>query len=128
MIPYCKATGVGLIPWSPLARGVLCRPWGQGSYRENNDKYLGKIIRGKACEADEMIVGRVQELAQRHDVSMACIATAWSVSKGCCPIIGLSSRERIEEAVRNSQFKLSDEECGYLEDVYEPKAIEEENM
>ncbi|KAK4553450.1 CSG1/SUR1-like protein [Recurvomyces mirabilis] len=128
MIPYCNATDVGLIPWSPLARGVLCRPWGEGSHRENNDGYLGKLIRGKAGEADEIIVGRVQELAKRHDVSMACIATAWSISKGCCPIIGLSSRERIEEAVRNAQFNLTDEECEYLESAYAAKPIEEENL
>lgn len=128
MIPYCKATGVGLIPWSPLARGVLTRPWGQRSHREDNDNYLHVLMRNKASLADEIVVGRVEELARVHNVSMACIATAWSISKGCCPIIGMSSEARIEEAVRNAQFRLSSEECKYLESAYIPKPVEEENL
>jgi aryl-alcohol dehydrogenase-like predicted oxidoreductase len=128
MIPYCNATGVGLIPWSPLARGVLTRPWSQRSHREDNDNYLHVLMRNKASLADEIAVGRVEELAKVHNVSMACIATAWSISKGCCPIIGMSSKARIEEAVRNAQFRLSSEECEYLESAYMPKPVEEENF
>ncbi|KAK5725425.1 CSG1/SUR1-like protein [Elasticomyces elasticus] len=128
MIPYCNATGIGLIPWSPLARGVLTRPWDQRLHREDNDNYLRVLIRKKASAADELIVGRVHELAELHGVSMACIATAWSISKGCCPIIGMSSMTRIEEAVRNAQFKLSSDECEYLESAYLPKPVEEENL
>jgi diketogulonate reductase-like aldo/keto reductase len=52
---------------------------------------------------------------------MACIATAWAIKKGVCPIIGLNSKERIEEAVQNVHFKLSDEDAKYLEEVYAPK-------
>ena len=128
MIPYCNATGVGLVPWSPLARGVLTRPWDQRSHREDYDKYLGVLIRKKASAADELVVSRVQDLAELHQVSMACIATAWSISKGCCPIIGMLSKTRIEEAVRNAQFRLSSEECEYLESAYLPKPEEKENL
>lgn len=53
---------------------------------------------------------------------MACIATAWTIKKGVCPIIGLNSKERIEEAVQNVHFKLSDEDEKYLEELYLPKA------
>jgi diketogulonate reductase-like aldo/keto reductase len=52
---------------------------------------------------------------------MACIATSWCIKKGVCPIIGLNSKERIEQAVENSNFKLSDEDAKYLEEVYRPK-------
>jgi len=54
-------------------------------------------------------------------VSMACIATAWCIKKGTMPIIGLSSKQRIDEAVVNSKFKLSDEDAKVLEEVYAPK-------
>lgn len=128
MIPYCQATGVGLMPYSPLARGVLTRPWDQGSHREDNDKFLGVLMRKHGSSADELIVSRVQGLAERHGVSMACIATAWSVSQGGCPIVGLSSTRRIEEAVGNAHFKLSREELEYLEAPYLPKPIQKENM
>jgi diketogulonate reductase-like aldo/keto reductase len=52
---------------------------------------------------------------------MACIATSWCIKKGVCPIIGISSKERIEEAVQNVHFKLSDEDAKYLEEAYIPK-------
>jgi aryl-alcohol dehydrogenase-like predicted oxidoreductase len=52
---------------------------------------------------------------------MACIATAWCIKKGVCPIIGLSSKERVEETVKNANYKLSDEDAKYLEEKYRPK-------
>jgi aryl-alcohol dehydrogenase-like predicted oxidoreductase len=86
------------------------------------------LLRNKASAADELIVSRVQELAKMHNVLMACIATAWLISKGGCPIIGISSKARIEEAVQNAQFKLSNGECEYLESAYLPKPVKEENL
>lgn len=124
MIPYCRATGVGTIPWSPIARGVLCRPWNERStVRERSDGTLKRLIRSKENEVDKAIVDRVEEVAKKHGVSMTCIATAWSIKQGVCPIIGLSTKERIEEAVKNSQFELSDEDAAYLEEPYMPKMI-----
>ena len=126
MIPYCKNTGVGLIPWSPVARGVLTRPWdSRSTKREETDNFLKNMIRSRETEVDKTIVQRVEEIAKKHDVSMTCIATAWSISKGCCPIIGLSSDKRVDEAVFNSSFdKLSKEDIEYLEEPYLPKAIQ----
>lgn len=63
----------------------------------------------------------MEEVAKKNNVSMACIATAWCIKKGVQPIIGLSSKKRIEEAVVNSNFKLSDEDAKVLEEVYAPK-------
>jgi aryl-alcohol dehydrogenase-like predicted oxidoreductase len=71
--------------------------------------------------ADKKIIERVEEVAKKQNVSMACIATAWCIKKGVCPIIGLSSKERIEETAKNVHFKLSDEDAKYLEEAYIPK-------
>ncbi|OJD40718.1 alcohol dehydrogenase [Diplodia corticola] len=127
MIPYCRATGVGLVPWSPVARGALARPFASrgATLRDRTDNFLNAMVRGREGEADAdaAIVGRVEELAGKRGVSMAAVATAWVLAKGECPILGLSTKERIEEAVRNSNFVLSDDEIRYLEEPYRPKAI-----
>ena len=125
MIPYCKDTGVGLIPWSPIARGALARPFNDRStLRENTDRMLNNMIRGRETEADKHIIGRIEELAKKHGVSMTTIATAWCVGKGTMPIVGLNSIERIDEAVKNSRWVLPDEDAKYLEEMYVPKVIQ----
>ena len=70
---------------------------------------------------DKKIIERVEEVAKKHNVSMACIATSWCIKKGVCPIIGLGSKERIEEAVQNIHFKLNDEDAKYFEEAYVSK-------
>src|SRR5689334_8584748 len=82
MIPYCKDTGVGLIPWSPIARGVLARPYGSrgATLRDSSDKFLKKLYREKEAEADKAVVDRVEEIAKKKGISMTAIATAWSLS------------------------------------------------
>ncbi|KAF8542230.1 NADP-dependent oxidoreductase domain-containing protein [Trichophaea hybrida] len=124
MIPYCKSTGVGLIPWSPLARGVLSRPIkSEMTAREQVDRVLQSHYRKQENEQDNAIVGRVEEIAKKRGVSMAIVASAWVLKQGANPIIGLSSVERIDEAIKAISFKLSDEEAKYLEEPYFPKRI-----
>ena len=121
-IPYCKDTGVGLIPWSPIARGALTRPWAdRSSSRSQTDKFLESLVHSREDKIDQETVKRVEEVAKKNNVSMACIATAWCIKKGVCPIIGLNSKERVEETVRNSNYELSDEDAKYLEEMYAPK-------
>ncbi|OCL05277.1 Aldo/keto reductase [Glonium stellatum] len=125
MIPYCKDTGVGLIPWSPVARGVLTRPWGdRTTTREKTDKFLASLIRARENDVDKAIIDRLEEVAKKRGVNMTTIATAWCIKKGVIPIIGLSSKERIDQAVENSKYQLSDEDAKYLEEPYLPKAIQ----
>lgn len=125
MIPYCKFSGVGLVPWSPLARGVLCRPWSEReTKREKSDNFLKNLIRTRENEVDKAIIDRLEEVAKKAGKSMACIATAWSIHKGCNPIIGMASKERIDEAVANAKYKLSEEDVKYLEEPYLPKPIQ----
>jgi aryl-alcohol dehydrogenase-like predicted oxidoreductase len=124
MIPYCKDSGVGLIPWSPVARGALTRPWGSRStLRENTDNFLKSQIRSRETESDKAITDRVEEIAKKKGISMAQVATAWSLAKGMCPIIGLNKKERIDEACETIKIQLSEEEIKYLEEPYVAKAI-----
>ncbi|RHZ59991.1 aldo/keto reductase [Aspergillus thermomutatus] len=125
MIPYCLDSGVGLIPWSPMARGVLARPWGsRSSVRENTDAALKLLIRSRETEADKAIVERVEEIAKKKGISMAQVAIAWVLSHPKeNPILGLSSKERIDEAVAAVKVQLTPEEIKYLEEPYLPKAL-----
>lgn len=123
MVPYCKATGVGIIPWSPVARGVLARPWGSGaSKREETDAYLAALI-SRDNEADKSIVDRVEEVAKKRGEPMATIAMAWVLSKGANPVVGLGSKERIDQAVKAMGLVLSEDETRYLEEPYLPKNV-----
>ncbi|KAH0253013.1 hypothetical protein KCU91_g18666, partial [Aureobasidium melanogenum] len=74
-------------------------------------------------ETDEKIVNKVEEIAKRKGISMAAVAVGWSIAKGDIPILGLSSKERIDEAVENSKTVLSEEEIAELDGLYMPKAI-----
>ena len=126
MIPYCRATGVGVIPWSPVARGVLTRPWDErSSEREATDNFLKSLIRSKETEIDKAIVDRVEEVAKKKGMPMAQIAMAWSLRQsGINPIVGLGSKERIDQAVESLKVELTDEEAKYLEEPYMPKAVQ----
>lgn len=125
MIPYCVDTGVGLIPWSPMARGVLARPWGSGStLRESTDGALKLLIRSRETEADKAIVGRVEEISKKKGVTMAQVSVAWSLQNpNEVPILGLNKKERIDEAVAAVRVKLSPEEVKYIEEPYVPKSL-----
>jgi aryl-alcohol dehydrogenase-like predicted oxidoreductase len=124
MIPYCQDTGVSLIPWSPLARGILTRPWkSESTKREQTDRFLKSIILDRESEVDAAIVRRVEEVAKKRGISMSAVATAWSLSKGVIPIVGLNSKQRIDEACENSKVKLSEEDFRYLEEPYLPKPV-----
>ncbi|KAH8807824.1 voltage-gated shaker-like K+ channel, subunit [Xylogone sp. PMI_703] len=124
MIPYCRDSGVGIIPWSPLARGVLAHPWNERSTRrEQTDKLLASLVRGRGDHVDEVIVNRVHDVAQKYGVSMAVISLSWCLMKGVFPVTGLNSKGRINEAVSSVSFKLSEEDMLYIEEAYMPKEV-----
>lgn len=125
MVPYCEDAKIGLIPWSALARGALARPFNtQGGVRNENDKLLAGLIRGQGgLDVDEVIIGRVEEIAKKRGVAMAVVALAWSLKKGAYPIAGLNSKKRMDEAVQAVKVILTDEECAYLEEPYKPKPV-----
>jgi aryl-alcohol dehydrogenase-like predicted oxidoreductase len=122
MVPYCKDAGVGLIPWSPLARGLVTRPYKrETTIRQKGDVYSELMI-GKTTKEDIEIIGRVEELAQKKKVSMATIAIAWCLKKGVTPIVGLGSTDRVDQAVEAVSFSkaglLTDEDVRFLEELY----------
>lgn len=122
MIPFCQASGVGVIPWSPVARGLLTKPLnsaGENSLRAQNDKKKDAWF----ADANLDIVKRVEEVANKKNTSMALVATAWVLQKGCWPIVGLSSVKRVNDTVQALKVKLTDDEMGYLESEYRPRAV-----
>lgn len=126
MIPFCKnndLSKVGIIPWSPIARGVLTRPVGETSKnkRHESDKTFALLGLDALTDVDTEIIKRVEKVAKERGESMAVIATAWVISKGCNPIVGLNSEKRVEDIIRATSVKLSDEEIAYLEEPYKPK-------
>ncbi|EMG47739.1 AAD16 putative aryl-alcohol dehydrogenase AAD16 [Candida maltosa Xu316] len=126
MIPFCKDnefSKVGIIPWSPIARGVLARPVDKSSDngRDKSDKTFKMLGLDALTDVDKEIISRVEKIAKDRDTSMAVVATAWTISKGCNPIVGLSSVERIDDILKATVFKLSNDEIKYLEEPYVPK-------
>ncbi|KAK7006292.1 Aldo-ket-red domain-containing protein [Favolaschia claudopus] len=118
MIPYCKAHGIGLIPYSALAGGVLARPLDVETLRSQTNK--GTAFEKKLTDADKAIIGRVQEIAEKKGCSMAQVALAWVQLKVDSPIIGMASVQRVEQSAEKG-VDLSEEEIKYLEELYVPK-------
>lgn len=121
MNPFCKAEGVGLVPWSPLARGLLARSWQEKSARADQDVKTRKWFVG---DANEIIVQRVEAIARSKGCGMGSVAMAWLLQKGACPIVGLNSAHRIEAAVEALQVRLTSSEIDLLEEPYLPLGVQ----
>ena len=126
MMPLCRAEGIGVIPWSPLARGFLTGGRKREGYgdttRARTDDYAQNMY---YQEADFEIAGRVAELAGRRDVSTARIALAWLLHQPAVtsPIVGASKMQHLEEAVAALEVQLSAEELKFLEERYQPHPV-----
>jgi aryl-alcohol dehydrogenase-like predicted oxidoreductase len=126
MMKLCLAEGVGVIPWSPLARGRLARPWeAKGdTERAHTDEY-GKTLYSKTEAADRAVVERVTELAKQRNIPQAQIALAWMLSKPyiTSPIVGATKPNHIADAVGAVPVKLAPEEIARLEEPYIPHPV-----
>ena len=125
MLPLCAAEGIGVIPWSPLARGHLARPWdSEGGGRAKTDEYGKTLYQGHA-EADRKVVDRVGEIADAKGVPRAQVALAWMLHKPVitAPIIGASKPHHLDDAVAALDLKLSPEEIAQLEEPYIPHPV-----
>jgi len=123
MIPLCHTEGLGLIPWSPLARGVLTRPRERTkgtTVRSDTDVHADRLY----AHADWEIVDVVEKVANKRGISMAQVALAWVLSKRdvTAPIIGATRLEHLEEALAALDVKLDPHEIAELEAPYTPKA------
>jgi aryl-alcohol dehydrogenase-like predicted oxidoreductase len=124
MIPLCRSERIGLIPWSPLARGVLAGNRQTGTARARTDEFT-RAMYTKTQEADERVVDRVAKLAERHDVPPARIALAWLLHKPAvtAPIVGASKPHHLDDAVAALDIKLSPEDITALEEPYVPHPV-----
>ena len=121
MLPLCREEGVGVIPWSPLARGRLARPWGTDTKRTENDPFAG-VLYTEGEAASKKIVTAVADLSARRGLPMAQIALAWLLRKPeiTAPIIGATKPEQLADAVAAVDIKLSSDEVEALEAPYVP--------
>ncbi len=125
MMGLCQAEGIGVIPWSPLARGRLTRPSeAEPTERIQTDEY-GKFLYTQTQEADRGVIDRVQQVAQARGVPAAQVALAWLLQKPgvTSPIIGASKPHHLEDAVAALDLKLSAEEMAALEEPYVPHPL-----
>ncbi|MEO5754702.1 MAG: aldo/keto reductase [Chthoniobacterales bacterium] len=125
MLPLCEAEGVGVIPWSPLARGRLTRPWGEaGGGRAAKDEYGQKLYR-QTEDADRAVVEQVNKLAKEKNAPPAQLALAWMLHKPAitAPIIGASKPHHLDDAVAALELKLSPHEIAALEEPYVPHPV-----
>jgi len=122
MYPLCVDQGVGVIPWSPLARGVLTRPWGETTGRSETDQF-GKTLYDEST--DRAIVERVAEIAADRNVSRAQVALAWVMSNPVvtAPIVGLGKPAHLADALAALELELTADERERLEQPYVPHPI-----
>ncbi|MFN7642109.1 MAG: aldo/keto reductase [Burkholderiales bacterium] len=124
MLPLCRAEGIAVMPWSPMARGRLTRDWDQGSARAETDAF-GRSLYAKTGEADRKVVEAVAAVAAARGVPRAQVALAWVLQQPgiTSPIVGATKLEHLDDAVAALSLRLSPEECAALEAPYVPHAV-----
>ena len=124
MLPLCEAEGIGVIPWSPLARGRLTRDWDDTTERSQTDKF-GQTLYAATAQADRKVVEAVAQVAAARAVPRAQVALAWVLDHAAvsAPIVGASKPGHIEDAVAALDLVLSQDEIESLEASYVPHAV-----
>jgi aryl-alcohol dehydrogenase-like predicted oxidoreductase len=124
MLPLCAAEGIGVIPWSPLARGRLTRDWDAATERSATDEF-GRTLYDATAAADARVVERVAEVARERGVPRAQVALAWVMAKPevSAPIVGASKPGHLADAIAALDIVLSDDEIARLEEPYVPHGI-----
>jgi aryl-alcohol dehydrogenase-like predicted oxidoreductase len=125
MIGLCRAEGIAVIPWSPLARGRLTRAWkSESTTRSETDAFM-KILYSGTEDADRKVVDRLGEIAERRGIPRAQVALAWLLSKPgvTAPIVGATKPNHLEDAVAALSLHLTPEEMTALEEPYVPHPV-----
>jgi len=122
MLPLCRDEGIGVIPWSPLARGRLTRGWDEATDRIETDDY-GKTLYNNQADSNRAIIDQVGEIAAQRGVSRAQVALAWVLAQPgvAAPIVGASRISSLEEAAGAIAIKLGPAELAALEEPYTPR-------
>ena len=125
MLPLCVDAGIGVIPWSPLARGRLTRDWDATTTRLESDEFGRTLYRKQTEESDRRIVDAVAKVAAGRGVPRAQVALAWvmQVQAVTAPIVGASKIEHLDDAVAALSIKLTRDELAALEQPYVPRAV-----
>lgn len=124
MMPLCEAEGIGVVPWSPLARGRLTRAWDEKTPRTDTDEF-GKTLYVSTTESDRQVIERVGEVAESRGVPRAQVALAWMLQQSfiTAPIIGASKPQHLEDAAAAISLMLTPEEIASLEEPYAPHPV-----
>lgn len=124
MLPLCAAEGIGVLPWSPLARGRLTRDWNESTGRMETDE-VGKRLYTTTLESDKLVADRVAEIAAQRGVPRAQVALAWILKNPTVtsPIVGASKPHHLNDAVAALSINLTQEEIAKLEEPYIPHAV-----
>ena len=125
MLPLCRDQKIGAIPYSPLASGRLTRDWSAESTARSENDSIAKSKYGSTAEADQKVVERVAEMAEKHGVARTHVALAWLLQKApvTAPIIGATKLRHLEEALGAFSVKLTPEDVAYLEEPYVPHRV-----
>jgi len=125
MIPLCQSEGIGVIPWSPLARGRLARPWQTESTKRYETDQFGKNLYSRTEEIDHAIVDRLGTISEQRGASRAQVALAWMLSKPgiTSPIVGATKPQQLSDAVAAVSLCLTPEEIASLEEPYTPHPV-----
>jgi len=121
MLPLCDDQGIGVVPWSPLARGRLTRDWDQQTERSRTDEF-GRFL---YTETDRDVVEAVATLALKRGITRAQVALAWLLAKPVvtAPIVGVTNPYQLDEAIQALEVELTPDEIAELEQPYRPHAI-----
>lgn len=125
MMGLCQAEGIGVIPWSPLARGRLARPWNSEATKRLETDQFGKSMYAQTEEADRKVVEQVGRVAQQRGINYSQVALAWILSKPyiTAPIVGATKSGHLEDAVAALSVRLTPEEIASLEEPYAPHPV-----
>ncbi|WP_030904756.1 aldo/keto reductase [Streptomyces sp. NRRL F-5126] len=121
MLPFCADQGIGVVPWSPLARGRLTRPWDARTARSDTDEF-GKTL---YHPEDRTVVERVADVAGKHGVNQAQVALAWLSHQSVVtsPIVGVTKAAQLADAVASLDLALSQDEMALLQEPYRPHGV-----
>jgi 1-deoxyxylulose-5-phosphate synthase len=121
----CVAEGIGMLPWSPLARGRLARPWKSEQTKRFETDRFGKAMYSRTEEDDQRVVERLEEVAKARGAAMATVALAWLLGKPAvtAPIVGATKANHLTDAAAALELKLTTEEVKALEEKYAPHPV-----
>lgn len=123
MVPYCEEENIALTPYSALASGRLSRKPGEGDTKRAVEDAYAKFKYDATAKQDNVIIGRVAELAEKHSVTMTEVSLAWLLTKVTAPVVGATKLHHIEGAAKAVALKLADEELTSLEELYVPHPL-----